>query len=62
MSANPREIILECIQVGHFLRVTAIDALTGTEIVFQAPAHTSPEEIRKLAINKMAYVLRTKKT
>lgn len=56
-----REIILECAKVGNFLRVTAVDALTGTEVVFQAPSYASQTEIRNLAVNKLTYVMRTKK-
>ncbi len=59
---QPHEVILECSKVGHVLRVTAIDVSTSTEVVFQAPAYASQAEIRTLAVNKLAYVMRTKKT
>ncbi|MBV8061327.1 MAG: hypothetical protein JO126_01735 [Alphaproteobacteria bacterium] len=49
-------LIIETRIVHGILRVAAVDAETGEEIVFQAPAHTSRQEIDKLAAQKMAYL------
>ena len=51
---------IETKRIGTILRVTAIDAATGTEVVFQAPAKTSREAIHKLALSKLQYVLNKK--
>ena len=52
----PREIIIECVQIGLALRVSAVDAATGTEVTFQAPANAAQETIRRLAADKLKYV------
>ena len=54
------EVFIETKQIGAILRVTAIDAATGTEIVFQAPANTSREGLNRLAMNKLRYVMNKK--
>jgi len=43
--------------VGTSVRVTAIDTETGTEVVFQAPTHASKTAIKKVAADKMKFVL-----
>ena len=53
-----REVIIEQVQIGMILRVTAIDAATGLEAVFQAPRHASPLEIQRLALAKLDYIAR----
>lgn len=57
-----REILIECVQIGTALRVTAIDAETGREVVFQAPASSSRMAIQKLAADKMRFVLNKAQT
>lgn len=51
-----QEILIECVSIGASQRVAAIDASTGLEVSFQAPARAGPEEIRKLAAAKLRYV------
>ena len=58
---NSSEIFLETQRIGAALRVTAIDAVTGTEIVFQAPATTSCASLQALAANKLRYVIKKQK-
>ncbi len=55
------EVLIETLRVGAILRVTAIHALTGTEVVFQAPANSSRLSLQRLAISKLKYVMRDKK-
>ena len=55
------EVILQLSRIGNALRVTAIHADTGTEIVFQAPATTSQNQIKQLAHSKLKYVLEKKR-
>ncbi len=52
-----RDIIIECKPVGNSVRVTAVDATTGTEAVFQAPIHASSADIRRMAVSKLSYVM-----
>jgi hypothetical protein len=54
---QPREILIESVPYGNSLRVTAIDAATGTEITFQAPLTTSQLAIKRLATSKIKFVL-----
>jgi len=51
------DILIETMRIGTLLRVTAMDAASGTEIVFQAPASTSRDTLHRLATNKLAYVM-----
>lgn len=53
-----REILMETVQIGNALRVTAIDAATGTEVVFQAPVNSSMITLRRLAVEKLEYVMK----
>jgi len=53
----PREILLEMTTIGNALRVVAIDAETGTEVTFQAPATTSRPTLERLAADKLRYVM-----
>jgi hypothetical protein len=55
------EILMEIQRIGTAVRVSAIDADSGTEIVFQAPASTSRAALKKLAASKMRYVIRKEK-
>ncbi len=47
------EIYLEIIPVDKALRVTAIDPVTGLEVVFAAPSYTARERINELARRKL---------
>jgi hypothetical protein len=49
-----RGILLEKICVGGFVRVTAVCAATGTEVVFIAPPHASDQAVDHLAAAKLA--------
>ncbi len=50
-----REIYIETQQVGGSVRVGAVDAATGEEVVFQVPVSTSQAEINQLALSKLAW-------
>jgi hypothetical protein len=52
------EIFMETQRIGRIIRVSAIDAKTGIEVVFQAPSSTPPSGLKKLAISKLSYVIR----
>ncbi len=52
------DIIIETTRIGATLRVAAMDAATGIEIIFQAPLKTSQRTLHQLAVKKMEYVLK----
>lgn len=52
-----REIYIEVIAIGNALRVAAVDAETGEELVFQVPKNTPREEIDALARAKVHWKL-----
>ncbi|SDL95973.1 DUF6898 family protein [Maricaulis salignorans] len=49
------EIYIEIQQVGGSVRVAAVDAATGEEVVFQVPVRTTRAEIDQLALSKLAW-------
>ena len=51
------EILLEIRRIGVFLRVTAIDVDSRTEVVFQAPSYSSKDALLRLAASKLRYVM-----
>lgn len=57
----PREVLIECVQIGTSIRVTAMDVETGTEVVFQAPVTASQATIKRIASDKMRFVLSKEK-
>jgi hypothetical protein len=55
-----REIIIEYFPVGQYMKVSAMDAKTLTEVVTQGPI-TAPEEVLKTnALKRLEYVLKKK--
>ena len=47
------EFYLEIVPVDKALRVTAIDPVSGLEVVFAAPSYTARERINELARRKL---------
>lgn len=47
------EIYLEIVPFDKALRVTAIDPVSGYEVVFAAPSYTARERINELAASKL---------
>ena len=59
---NSGEAFIEYLRVGKSsVRVTAIDAETGTEVVFQAPVSAGKAAMKKVALKKLRYVLKKQK-
>ncbi|MDG1417463.1 MAG: hypothetical protein P8P99_06655 [Maricaulis sp.] len=46
---------LEITVIGNSVRVAAIDAATGEEVIFQAPRNTPRPDLEKLAIQKLSW-------
>jgi hypothetical protein len=55
---DPREILFEFTAIGTAMRVTAIDAATGAEAVIQGHAGTGRAELQRVAMRKLAYVMK----
>ncbi len=57
--SGPRgEIYIEYKQVGQTMKVTAIDATTGTEAVIMGPASTAQSQLQKIAVQKLKMLLK----
>ncbi|MCQ2965244.1 MAG: hypothetical protein MJ250_00705 [Alphaproteobacteria bacterium] len=51
------EILIEIRTFGNMLKVSAVHALTGTEVSFIAPKNTPMLSIKMLAKQKLEYVI-----
>ena len=49
--------IIEMIQHGNQVKVTAVDPVTGREVSTIAPKNLPREEMMQLAVRKLEYVL-----
>ncbi len=57
-----KEILFEITQNGNVARVTAIDPITGTEVVIQGPANAGIAILKQNAARKLMYMLNKEKT
>ena len=57
---NGREIIIEFHTIGAFMKVSAIDAKTLTEISIQGPATAPQAMLQRNALKRLEYVLKKK--
>lgn len=48
------DCLIEIRALGNALRVSALDAASGLEVVFIAPRHASPDRIARIARDKLA--------
>ena len=55
-----REVIFEFLRIGTALKVTAVDAATGIEGVIVGDPAASQETLRRLARQKLEYVMNRK--
>lgn len=53
-----REVIIEFHPIGHFVKVSAIDAQSLTEISIQGPANAPQETLKRNALKRLEYVLK----
>ncbi len=54
------DYIIEFRPQGRYVRVTAIDPATGTEVVLMGSTHDSQQFLQTAAINKLNYILKKK--
>lgn len=57
MTPRNNEYILEFIQQGRYVKVTAVDPVTGTEAVIVGDARERQEVLSENAVNKLKYLL-----
>ena len=50
---QPREVYFEFIAIGAVVKVSAIDAATGTEVSVMGPASAQQADLEKLALAKL---------
>ena len=50
---DPGEVYFELTTIGRSVKVTAIDAATGTEVSVIAPAGASQADLQRLALQKL---------
>jgi hypothetical protein len=55
-----REILLEMTRIGAYMKVTALDAKSLTEIHLQMPASAGEAACRQAAMQRLVYVMRKK--
>lgn len=51
------EVLFEYTKIGTIMKVTAVDAQTGTEVVIQGPASMPQALLQRTALTKLRYVL-----
>jgi hypothetical protein len=51
------EVLFEFVQQGRFVRVTAMDPVTKAEAVVVGDAAASPDTLKRVAINKLRFVM-----
>ncbi len=52
-----RDVYFEFHQIGNYVRVSAIDARTNTEITMVGDASYSEEHLKRAAMRKLRYVI-----
>jgi len=55
--AAEREVIFEFVRVGGSVKVTALDVASGVEVSIIAPASAGEASMKRLAKQKLDYVL-----
>ncbi len=56
-SGGTREVYFELYPVGDSMKVSAVDAATGTEVSIVGPVTLPQSELEQVALNKLNYVL-----
>ena len=56
-STQLREVLFEFRRVGNFVRVSAIDPITRTEVQIVGDSKQGRETLKRVAIRKLEYVL-----
>lgn len=62
-ASNPldgREVLIEFIPVGAYVKVTAFDTASMTEVAIQGPKNAAQSVLQNNALKRLEYVLRKK--
>lgn len=59
---EPSGVILEFVRLGPLIRVSAMDPVSLTEVVLQGPAAAGEAALRHAVLQKLAYVLRRRRS
>ena len=54
---NDSDIIVEFVQVGNSVKVSAIDTKSGREVSIVGSPRASEAELKRVAVNKLKYVM-----
>lgn len=57
MQIDENAVLFEFHQIGSYVRVTAVDPNTYTEVSVQGPASASQSDLMRLALRRLQYVL-----
>ena len=60
MLLKGREIIIEFHPVGQYVKVSAMDVESLTEVSIQGPANATEQSLKHNAIKRLEYVLKKK--
>jgi len=60
MPAGGGDVYVEFVVQGSFVKVTAIDPKSGTEVSIMGPANAARAALSGAAVRKLAYVLNKK--
>ncbi len=55
--AEPGEYLIEFHRIGVSVKVSAIDPVTNTEVSIVGPATAGREELSRVAVQKLKYVM-----
>ena len=55
-----REIIIEFYPLGNYMKVSALDAETLTEVSIQGPINGAKETLKQNALKRLEYVMKKK--
>ena len=55
-----RDVIIEFFPVGQYVRVSAMDTATLTEIAIQGPVNAPRDVLERNALKRLEYVLKKK--
>ncbi len=61
MNRGEGEYLVEFIQVGSYMKVSAVDPISGREVSIVGPASASRNQLSRVAVNKLKYVLAKEK-
>ncbi len=56
--AKRGEVIIEFYRVGAFVKVSAVDVATSTEVSIMGPANAGEETLTRVVMRKLEYVLK----